>query len=116
MQLFHDYRFETDMERYDIYRADFPYKETDGEKNRPSLIVSVTNNGAKVLKITSKGKTRETHLEIFEWENAGLSEKSYIEYDSLSLLENQKIYEKVGRLSAIDIFHIEDYLLYGKKL
>lgn len=103
------------MNQYDIYRVNFPYKEVDEEKERPALVVAVSANGISAMKITTKGKTNETHCPIISWREAGLTEESYIEYDSKVLLGKDKVIEKVGRLSLVDILRIERYLVCGKK-
>ena len=103
------------MRKYDIYRVNFPFREADGEKNRPALVIAVMGKTVKFLKITTKGKTSEWHYPIIEWEKANLAQPSCIEYEPFYDIDIDKIGEKVRRLSLADIFRLEEFLLYGRK-
>lgn len=103
------------MERYDIYWADIPYYDEDGSKIRPAVIVADIGTKIKVLKITSVGKAPNLQLRISAWHEAGLSKESFIVFEPFYDIDKSRIKEKIGRLQLIDIMHLENYFINGKR-
>lgn len=102
------------MERYDIYWADIPYYDDDGNKIRPAVVIADIGESVKFLKITSAGKTASLQLPITEWQSAGLSKESYIVFEPFYDISKDRVKERIGRLQTIDIMHLENFLIYGR--
>lgn len=99
------------MNKYEIYWADVPFEDSDESKLRPILILNDVALVITALKITSKGKSTATQIEISNWKGAGLSKQSYICIDKCLRLDKSAIGEKIGELQLIDKYMLQKALM-----
>ena len=99
------------MNKYDIYMADVPYRETNDHKLRPVIILNDSAFLVSALPVTSKGKSSDFQYRIIHWEAAGLSVPSYIILQPYRFTDKSMIMERIGRLQPDDIFRLEMRLL-----
>ena len=76
-----------------ILRAKVPFKEGEGSKEHPVLVLSKTKGLVLSLKMTShepRYKSLEGEYEMMKWKEAGLSKPTVIQCSKvLSLLETE---------------------------
>lgn len=107
-------------ELFDIFKVNFVYQEnlldpTKGNKNRPALIVRITNSVIlpyDFAMITGESSGSDDY-EILDWKEAGLDKPSYIRFlrtasFDKSVLDNAEYY---GKLTDRDVQRIKSMKL-----
>ena len=92
------------------------------DKNRPALVMQITDTRAIIFKITTKYGNKSdwikgNYYKIINWKQAGLYAQSYVDtLQNYSIpLEYLKKNKPIGKLTNIDIRGLEVFLREKKK-
>ena len=104
------------LNRMDVVVVKFPFASSIKYKARPAVIISNSNynqnsrNTFIILAISSKIDNKlNIEKEISNWKEAGLLKPSIIK-SSIATIEANFIIQKLGRLSAVDIVKVEQFI------
>lgn len=103
----------------DVFRTVVIYRDNDGQKERPVIVVEKYEDeyiavSLKVTKTEITGKPWDGYkVPILNWRRAGLTDPSYVECDSLVLLRGDTIVEYMGQMHLTDFERVKRrYLEY----
>lgn len=92
-----------------LYELYFPYEEGQGGKERPVLILVITEDNSQAigLKITSSGPTKNHlhRIKIEDSPNSNLSPDSHVQYDTYTPYDYVQLQSR-GHLSEHDFSRI----------
>jgi mRNA interferase MazF len=99
------------MQKGDIVLVPFPFTNLTGNKNRPALILYVSNEDVLVCFITTQYKWQDTYsVSIKPDEYNGLKKESLIRVDKIITLEKELLIGKLGVLSKKDLDKVNQVL------
>ena len=101
------------MNIYDVYIAYVSWG--DGGKRRPVLILEQGVGGVTAFNVTTRyeGKSdaiRRKYFRINDWQQAGLSQKSYIDTNGTVTLPCSAVEHPLGTLSEADVQRLLEFL------
>ena len=101
--------------RWEIWEARVPYIDQNNKSSiRPVVIIEPGK--VLVLKITTHGHSmnpKPYEYEIFKWEEAGLTMKSFIQCNRyIELEETSFTGRQYGKLSMVDIVGVQQMMKY----
>ncbi|MBR2246292.1 type II toxin-antitoxin system PemK/MazF family toxin [Oceanobacillus profundus] len=88
-----------------IYKLEFPYEDGQGSKNRPVLILVLSEDKGKALGLKITGTSRSNRIEIKNSPNSGLNKVSHVQFDRYAFFDNISK-TPLGKLSADDMKEI----------
>ena len=95
----------------DIYKVIIYYRGTSGRgKSRPVLILNIQGNFYTIVEITGtppKNPPKYYDLakeEIHDWQNYNLDRLSWIKCANRHVIENPRLYQKIGSMKDTDEF------------
>ena len=101
--------------QFSIAWAEVPYEDVDYKEIRPVLVLSGSKkdvNKTLCAKITSKSpRPNYNDLRISNSIQIGLPQISTIRLDNLIYIDDDAIYERIGRLSSHDIKNVKRTLI-----
>lgn len=101
--------------QFSIAWAEVPYEDVDYKEIRPVLVLSGSKkdvNKTLCAKITSKSpRPNYNDLQISNSIQIGLPQISTIRLDNLIYIDDDAIYERIGRLSSHDIKNVKRTLI-----
>ena len=105
------------MQPFDIFIANVPYDDKNGNKVRPALVIQVKNNLVRVFKVTSRDKEKSQNIKklyyrIDEWKKAGLNKQSYVDTHKTYELSGKAIFsrEPIGKLTDHDAIGLYSFI------
>jgi hypothetical protein len=100
------------MQKFEVYKGKVQYSDTTGSKIRPSIVIGISVNQSVVFvlgvysyrKWFNKDTSQKEFLEIFDYEEAGLREGSFVELKNVYDIPKFSFeeFEFLGRLSERD--------------
>jgi len=87
---------------YEVWIArDLPYTDGTGHKSRPVIIIGGSQGTFTCYKVTTKSNAVRGRTPICDLDEAGLNEKSFIEWQPVSINKN-RLAKRIGMLSEKD--------------
>ena len=97
--------------RGDIYWAEVKYEDSETVENRPILIWNENEVFCISFKITSTNRgDDELECSLKDWQREGLNNPSYVRLNHLIKINKSKIINKIGEISYLDMFRIQERL------
>ena len=91
-------------DNFDLYWVDIEYSDNDKSKNRPCVLINISDEGYDFLKLTSNIDLSYPHYVLKDYLGAGLKKPSAIQIDRIYRLETQSsIGDYIGTLTTEDI-------------
>jgi mRNA interferase MazF len=86
------------ISKFDIWLAEVRYKDIEGSKKRPVLILDHIKKEVFCLKMTSQTPKTADDFEIIHWQEAGLQKPTIINTAIRLRLEEDKLIFHIGTL------------------
>jgi len=90
------------ISKFDIWLAEVHYKDIEGSKKRPVLILDHIKKEVFCLKMTSQAPKAADDFEIIRWQEAGLQKPTVINTAIRLRLEEDKLLSYLGTLHGDD--------------
>lgn len=91
-------------DNFDLYWVDISYLDNDKSKNRPCVLINISEDGYDFLKLTSRVDLHYPHYVLKDHWGAGLKKESAVQVDTIYRLDSQSaIGDYIGTLTDIDI-------------
>lgn len=104
----------------EVWFANFPFAEDETQfKDRPVIVLEVDDETCKVLsmKVTSSAPYSEFEIEIFDWEQIPLKNKSTADASSVKFILKSDFRRRIGKLSDDDWDNVTNlYIRYLKSI
>jgi mRNA interferase MazF len=105
------------MKKGDVVLVPFPFTDLSGSKNRPALVLVVTENDVTVAFITSQMKwLEELDVKIEPAFENGLKQSSLIRIGKLTTLDKNMVIGKLGSIGINELQIVNQNLIQLFKL
>ncbi|UXE68106.1 MAG: type II toxin-antitoxin system PemK/MazF family toxin [Chryseotalea sp. WA131a] len=105
------------MKKGDVVLVPFPFTDLSGSKNRPALVLVVTENDVTVAFITSQMKwLEELDVKIEPAFENGLKQSSLIRIGKLTTLDKNMVIGKLGSIGINELQIVNQNLIQIFKL
>lgn len=100
------------MTKGDIVLIPFPFTDLTGNKNRPALILVVSENDITVAFITSQTKWEEEFdIELIPTKTNGIKKKSLVRLSKIATIDKELAIGKLGNLTSKEIVKVNRNLV-----
>ena len=72
-------------------------------KHRPAIVIDDNRIAVLAMYVTSQDKDNPYHIEITDWEKAGLKRPSWARIDRIISIDEWRIDQKIGELTKRDL-------------
>lgn len=97
----------TSLEKWEVWWAEVYFEDNPNEsKIRPVVVYGGQCFPCVSFKVTSQVKKDKNHIEIVQWESAGLSKPSFIDISRTLSIPEDSFMERIGRLDVEDILSV----------
>ncbi len=100
------------MKKGDIVLIPFPFTDLTGSKNRPAVILIVSENDVTVSFITTQMKWQDEHDLVLQPTPAnGLKRESLVKLSQIATLDKEILIGRLGSLNSVDLVQLNQNLI-----